>query len=182
MKKVDLTTYIFITICSIVIPPLFVINLVVLLIQLIPRIVVVCKERQEMKEDESAKKIYTEMMAKSKNGMCEDEKSDAEVKTVSVINENRIIYFSGEEKRTLWVNISAFNSATVDEPELEAISKSLQTFTNLLLIDMVTYKMAQTVKEFFQNYRDSIPDDIKDKLPIEFFSCLDDIITILERN
>ena len=64
--KMDIVTYIIFLLVSIIIPPLFIVNLIFFLIQIIPRIIIAAKENKENKE-------WEEFERKSREEICKKE-------------------------------------------------------------------------------------------------------------
>ena len=71
--KMDMVTYIIFLVISIVIPPLFIINLILFLVQIIPRVIIAVKENKENKkfeefvrkaQEEKQRKEFEEMLKK----------------------------------------------------------------------------------------------------------------------
>ena len=196
--KVDLTTYVVITICSIVIPPLFVINVIVLLIQLIPRMVAAYRDKKEREESINYTESYIDNALNTysgsgfgtdfttcgnseitnNNGLCENVEKLVEVETVDKSDNNvvdtKFVIFSKEDKSTLWADINAVNIVIFKLP-------ALKCFNDLLLIDMVNQEMLNSVKSFFSRFINDMPNEIKIKLNKEVYGCFEEIIEILCR-
>ena len=73
--KMDIVTYIIFLIISIVIPPLFIVNLILFIIQIIPRIVIACKENKERKErEEREREAFLQKLIQQEQEMAKENK------------------------------------------------------------------------------------------------------------
>lgn len=86
--KMDTVTYIIFLLVSIIIPPLFIINLVVFLVQIIPQIIIATKENKENKEWEEFERKSREEMRKKE---LEERLKDVQEKQQNDFEENVII-------------------------------------------------------------------------------------------